>query len=189
MANGAELWLQALGPILLDFAIEASGGLFWNEDEPSFGYFEVEAIRQRYLFLFGLREILNAVSKSHVSINEARRDLEQAQYSTIPAPIINQVRAFIGWFDLAESGKKNRTNKPTHVLRFVKPRIISFLELIEAERIRRCAICELLFWADRTDKTSCNPKCANVARARRWRRENPTGTAAEMSGNKEKENT
>lgn len=40
---------------------------------------------------------------------------------------------------------------------------------MEADRIRICPICDLLFWADRKDQSSCSKKCANVLRVQRWR--------------------
>ncbi len=186
LANDAEGWEKAIGPLLFDCALAASGGLllpsppsaselksrqalerggqirFPHEGKPFFGIGEVEAMRQRYLFLFALREILKATSQAHVSLSEARRllDLQQNSFSAVA-----QSRAFRGQFDISTRMYKNKTHK----LGFAKPQVVWLLEEIEAERIRECPVCGRLFWAGRLDQSACRPKCSNVLRARTWR--------------------
>jgi hypothetical protein len=41
---------------------------------------------------------------------------------------------------------------------------------VEAKRIRLCQICRCLFWAGRTDKPCCGPKCSGILRQRKYRR-------------------
>ncbi|HEY0544875.1 MAG TPA: hypothetical protein VGC91_05700 [Pyrinomonadaceae bacterium] len=46
----------------------------------------------------------------------------------------------------------------------------SFNQLIDgvlADRIRKCAICQRIFWAQRSDKWGCSEKCNNTIRQRR----------------------
>jgi hypothetical protein len=39
----------------------------------------------------------------------------------------------------------------------------------DAERIRKCRVCEKLFWAGRSDKWCCSPRCLGLNRIRQWR--------------------
>ncbi len=43
---------------------------------------------------------------------------------------------------------------------------------ITANRLRRCFICNRIFWAKRIDAYSCQKSCANVFRQRLWRDRN-----------------
>lgn len=192
LEKGAEGWKKSLGPFLFDCALGASGGLlhpepltareleeqkaleaggqisFPHEGKPFFGLGEVEAIRQRYLFLFALRRLLQAISGAHKSLGEARQRLHslhlQPGYSA-PSPPLAQVEVLRGRFDI---GKRDYKNK-THKLGYAKPQITWVLEKIEVERIRQCPVCEKLFWAGRLDQSACRPRCSNVLRAKTWR--------------------
>lgn len=188
----AEGWKKTLGPLMFECALAASGGLFHpepltpsqvkarealkaggqisfpHEGKPFFGLGEVEAMRQRYLFLFALREVFEATSQAHISLDDARRRLNQleSQLSSFrPSIFPIQVEAFRGRFDI---GKKDRKKK-THNLGYAKPQITWVLEKVEVERIRKCPVCEKLFWAGRLDQSACRSRCSNVLRAKKWR--------------------
>jgi len=177
LTDGGKAWANAIGFFLAFCAAEASGHLFYpdpaslisEQHRPYFGFREVEAMRQRYLFLFAVREIFAAIASAHVSLDGARRWLVYAQESSSPSSILGQVKVLVGWFDINENAT-NAKDK-THSLRFVRSEIVSVLEKIEVERIRLCPICEQLFWAGRLDQIACSPRCGNTLRARRWRQE------------------
>jgi hypothetical protein len=110
----------------------------------------VEAKRQRYLFLIALKQILNAIAEKDLSpVNEIN------QHSTV----IGQVDYFRGRL-FVKDGK----------IQFLPPLLFQVLETAEPERIRKCAVCERLFWAGRLDKRTCRPLCSNVWRAKNWRK-------------------
>jgi hypothetical protein len=52
---------------------------------------------------------------------------------------------------------------------------------VQISRIRRCRICERLFYAERRDKFSCSPQCSNTDRQRRHRAE-----SKKYEGNRER---
>jgi hypothetical protein len=191
LKNEAEGWRKVLGPLLFDCALGASGGLFPveltatelekqkelettgqisfpNQGKPFFGLGEVESMRQRYLFLFAMRALLEAISEAHVSLEKARYQLQslhlQPSASALSPPLA-EVEALRGRFDF---GKRDHKKK-THSLGYAKPQITWVLEKIELERIRKCPVCETLFWAGRLDQSACRPRCANVLRAKTWR--------------------
>src|ERR1700724_1124516 len=43
------------------------------------------------------------------------------------------------------------------------------LEGVEESRIRECARCHQIFWAQRSDQLCCGRRCAHILRTRRWR--------------------
>jgi hypothetical protein len=56
-----------------------------------------------------------------------------------------------------------------------KSAIVDALDGVEASRIRRCAICDRMFWAARLDKSCCSSgKCQKEWRAKLWRNRNQT---------------
>jgi hypothetical protein len=192
LEHGAEGWRNALGPLLFDCAKGASGGLllpklltaseveerkaleargqvsFPHEGKPFFGLGEIEAMRQRYLFLFALRELLEAISRAHISLAEARRRLDLLDLHpgfSWPSPPLAQVEVFRGRFDIGQRDRKTKTHK----LGYAKPKITWVLQEIEVERIRVCPVCTRLYWAGRLDQSACRAMCSNVLRAKRWR--------------------
>jgi hypothetical protein len=192
LEHGAEGWSRALGPLLFECALGASGGLFHAEPisaselekrqaleatgqisfadkgKPFFGLGEVEAMRQRYLFLFAVRTLLEATSRAHVSFDEAQHRLDQIDLQpgfSWPSPPLAQVEVFRGRFDIGQKDRKTRT----HRLGYAKPKITWVLEKIEVERIRVCPVCARLFWAGRLDQSACRSQCSNVLRAKKWR--------------------
>jgi hypothetical protein len=52
-------------------------------------------------------------------------------------------------------------------------RFYSALIGIEASRIRLCPICNFIFWAGRSDQSTCSKRCANNFRVRKWRASYP----------------
>jgi hypothetical protein len=50
------------------------------------------------------------------------------------------------------------------------PPLIKILQGVEAARVRRCPICDLIFWAARTDKPCCSTRCAKARRRRHSRK-------------------
>jgi hypothetical protein len=51
--------------------------------------------------------------------------------------------------------------------------LLQALEGIEVSRIRECAICHQIFWAQRADQPCCTRRCAHILRTRRWRKRYP----------------
>ena len=47
--------------------------------------------------------------------------------------------------------------------------LLQALEGVEVSRIRECARCDQIFWAQRTDQLCCGRRCAHILRTRRWR--------------------
>jgi hypothetical protein len=54
-------------------------------------------------------------------------------------------------------------------------RLLQAIEGVEISRVRLCKICRRIFWAGRTDKDCCSPKCTGVNRTRKWRERYPEG--------------
>lgn len=46
---------------------------------------------------------------------------------------------------------------------------VEVVQGLEANKIRECPICGVLFWADRKDQKGCTTACANIYRVRRYR--------------------
>lgn len=46
---------------------------------------------------------------------------------------------------------------------------LAVLQTVPAGRVRACVVCDKYFLAQRKDRTACSPKCANVARQKRYR--------------------
>lgn len=172
----AEGWQKALGRFRFQCAVIVSGGLLFPTTDtngevadgtPFFGLGEVEAMKQRYLFIFAVREIFRAASEAHTSLDDARRRLRLWQGS-MPPSALGQVTALRGRLEIA-SRSHPKTND-THRLVYAQPAIAWVFEKIEAERIRECPVCEKLFWAGRLNQSACGPRCSNVQRARNWRK-------------------
>jgi hypothetical protein len=132
--------LHKVGRLLVDFAEEAA---------PPFND-PVEAIRQRYLFLIAVKQILHDIAtKSYGFITG---DLNR------PGSVIDKVDCLRGRLFVRD-----------RKIVFQSPLLFRALEKAEPERVRECATCERLFWAGRMDKHTCRPLCSNVWRAKKWR--------------------
>lgn len=164
LKQGAKPWLEIIGAWLYNFALGGSGGLMFPETEdPWFTEGEVESMRQRYLFLFAVREILKETSRACVSLDEAGRRLSLLHtYSTHSSSALAQVKNLRSQLYVSSE----ETREGTHKLAVYYPLLFRVLEGVEAERIRECPICEKLFWAGRLDQTACSTRCANVRRGR-----------------------
>ena len=164
-----EGWQKAAGPNLLLYASEVERPL-WRAGE-------VESMRQRYLFLFAVRDILRSVASPPTPTGVVQTDkplvlanariwLRAAQRS-----FLNPAQRIYSKVDGLRSQlyiSNEITREGTHKLAVYHPLLLQVLETVEAERIRECPVCRKLFWAGRLDQSAC-PLHGNVLRARRLR--------------------
>jgi hypothetical protein len=138
---------------------------------------QVESMRQRYLFLFAVRDILRCIARPDVVdsdtqaawatagvppvMSDPQRWLEVAWRSLMhPARLHNKVDSLRSQIYI----RREKTREGTHKFGVYKPLFFRVLEEVEVERIRECPICEKLFWAGRLDQAACSPRCSNVDR-------------------------
>lgn len=143
---------------------------------------DVESMRQKYLFLFAVRDILRCVAQPDI-VSAAIRLAWKAE--GVP-PVLSDPQGWYeaAWRSLLHSSRlyrkvdglrsqlyvsHNKTREGTHKFAVYQPILFKVLEDIEIERIRECPICEKLFWAGRLDQSACSPRCSNVRRGRAWR--------------------
>jgi hypothetical protein len=169
LTNLDEGWQKSAGPNLLQYAYEVA--------RPLWGAGEVESMRQRYLFLFAVRDILRCLASPSMPTKVEPKDkplvmthtrgwLRATQQSFLnPAlRIYSRVEGLRSQLYISNQ----TTSEGTHKLAVYHPLLLQVLESVEAERIRACPVCGRLFWAGRLDQSAC-PRHGNVLRARRSR--------------------
>ena len=50
------------------------------------------------------------------------------------------------------------------------PPLLECVQGVEAQRIRKCPVCEKIFWAERKDQQGCSVPCSHALRNRKYRR-------------------
>lgn len=167
-----ERWRQD-GPHLWDYALEID----WSATSP------IESSRQRYVFLFAIRDLLEAIARPDAVESSTKRMWEEEGR---PPALIDPE----GWREgalnslrdprrlyLRVTALRNRvyvspiqTSSGTHELEVDTPTLFQVLKGVESERLRKCSICEKLFWAGRLDQSACGSRCSNVLRGRMHRK-------------------
>jgi hypothetical protein len=127
---------------------EASGNRLSQIPDFDYSVGLLERARQRLILVLGLQELF-----SYLMHPEKRNDF-------LFADIYYQSDAARSHFYTDNNGK----------IRFTPPRIVGFLEGIEALRIKECPICFKFFWAGRRDMRCCSTQCANALRMREYRK-------------------
>ena len=165
-----DRWQQT-GPNLLNYAVEIDK---FESD--------VESMRQRYIFLFAVRDLLLSIARPDVVevSTSTRWEVEARPPASIDPEawlegawrsarhqtrLYQQVTGLRSWISLSK-----KTRYGTHEITVHRPLLFQVLEGVEAERIRQCPVCEKLFWAGRLDQPACGARCANILRGRLHRR-------------------
>jgi hypothetical protein len=160
---------KTVGPNLLQYAFDVA--------RPLWGAGEIESMRQRYIFLFAVRDILRCLASPRTPtqvepkekplvLANTRSWLRAAQMS-----FLNPAQRMYSKIDGLRTQlyiSKEITREGTHKLAVYHPLLFQVLESVEAERIRECPVCGRLFWAGRLDQSACHLH-GNVLRARRLR--------------------
>lgn len=175
---------KTVGPNLLQYAFEVARPL-WSAGE-------IESMRQRYLFLFAVRDILRCLAsprtptqvdpkETPLVLANTRSWLRAAQIS-----FLNPAQRMYSKIDGLRTQlyiSKEITREGTHKLAVYHPLLFQVLESVEAERIRECPVCGKLFWAGRLDQSACHLH-GNVLRARRLREKRRNQKQQELSAPK-----
>jgi hypothetical protein len=96
---------------------------------------------------------LAALAWTRTHPDPRRVDVQGANVSSLPGTVLT----------IDDDGRVLRNADPA------LDELARLLDGVEAARLRRCASCNLLFFADRKDKPACSPTCLATNRQRKWR--------------------
>ena len=112
----------------------------------------------------GLRRYLGPVSRmTYFAVIERRHDLDEA---------VRVLRAVTGG-ETATLPLRSSLQINAGIIQFAQNPAVNALQGVEANRIRRCLLCEKFFWAGRIDRKCCSEKCRKNWHTRRWREKYP----------------
>lgn len=115
-------------------------GADWETDE-------VEILRRCHSLMM-TRELLHTIARTNKNILAGQR-----------LPIRTSFENELVYAVTGQDGKFRVEHDP----------LLQALEGVEVSRIRECARCHQIFWAQRTDQLCCGRRCAHILRTRRWR--------------------
>jgi predicted nucleic acid-binding Zn ribbon protein len=118
---------------------------------------------------------LQSAIDRYVSFREARLKLCGVAHINRLRP--KRLKEFERFLESLGAGTRTEIDELGKV-RFKKDWFGEAIEGVEAERVRECPICGVVFWAGRIDQWCCNSRCASMLRKKK-KRERDAGQRAE----------
>lgn len=116
-------------------------------------------------YLDQISALQNAIDR-YVNFREARLKLCGVAHINKLRP--RKLKEFEPFLESLSADTRTEIDEEGKV-RFKKDWFGEAIEGVEAERVRECAICDVVFWAGRIDQWCCNPRCASLLRKKRKR--------------------
>lgn len=121
-----------------------------------------------------VREALDAIVNEFASAQSPAADPDEAFAAELPAPPTRPVISLKRKCTSQERRRAKQMGLPVseeNVIEFgAYGRFLASLKAVELFKIRRCRKCERLFYASRSDKWTCSPKCKAAYRQQEWRK-------------------